>query len=202
MLTIAWDVDDVLNDLTGAWFRAWLGAHDACGLAYEQLTENPPHRLVGVSCEEFLDSLDAFRASAAGQDLPPDPRAMEWFVTHGARCRHLVLTATPLFNAPASAAWVLRHFGVWVRCYAVMPSPRRGLTLPDYDVDKGEALDWLGVADVLVDDSAEAVAAARRRGRDAVLVPRPWNGAAGDLDDALADLTRLVDAAGTTGGMR
>jgi hypothetical protein len=201
VLTIAWDVDDVLNDLTGAWFRAWPAAHGACDLSYEQLTENPPHRLLGVSREEFLDSLDTFRSSAAGQDLPPDPRVSAWFAAHGARCRHLVLTATPLFNAPASAAWVLRHFGVWVRCYAVVPSPRPGQTLPDYDTDKGGALDWLGVADVLVDDSAEAVAAARRRGRDAVLVPRPWNGAAGDLDDALAHLTRLVDA-GTTEGTR
>jgi hypothetical protein len=196
VLTIAWDVDDVLNDLTGAWFRAWLGQHHACRLSFEDLTENPPHRLLGVTLEEYLASLDAFRDSAPGQDLPTNPAMTAWFATHGSRCRHLALTSTPLWNAPASAAWVLRHFGAWVRCYAVVPSPRAGQPLPRYDADKGGVLDWLGSVDILVDDSAEAVAAARARGRCAVLVPRPWNDAAGGLADALVELTQLVAESG------
>ena len=44
MLTIAWDVDDVLNDLMGAWLKdAWLPAHPECTLAYDDL--HPTRRM-------------------------------------------------------------------------------------------------------------------------------------------------------------
>ena len=50
MLTIVWDVDDVLNDLMAVWFRdAWLPKHAACPVRYEEITENPPHRVLGSS---------------------------------------------------------------------------------------------------------------------------------------------------------
>ncbi len=50
MKTIVWDIDDVLNDLTRAWFEtAWLPAHRECRLTYEELKVNPPHELLGTS---------------------------------------------------------------------------------------------------------------------------------------------------------
>ena len=45
MLTLAWDVDDVLNDLMQVWLEeAWLPAHPECNVTYRDLTSNPPHR--------------------------------------------------------------------------------------------------------------------------------------------------------------
>ena len=57
--TIAWDVDDVLNNLMRAWFEEkWLIDHPECNLLYEGLTENPPHRLLETNVDNYLKSLD------------------------------------------------------------------------------------------------------------------------------------------------
>ena len=79
MKTIAWDVDDVLNDLMLMWFRQrWIIEHDDCKLKYEELTENPPHRLLGISVYEYLQSLDDYRLSPLYQQMKPVKEVMEW----------------------------------------------------------------------------------------------------------------------------
>jgi hypothetical protein len=46
--TIVWGVDDVLNNLTFEWFEEF--KVNACsGLAYVQLSENPPDKILGIS---------------------------------------------------------------------------------------------------------------------------------------------------------
>lgn len=175
MPTIVWDVDDVLNSLTRDWFeRKWLAEHPACTLAYEDLRENPPHRILGVERSEYLASLDAFRASDAARRMQPNPQLMEWMRLQGAGFRHVALTARPLETAPQAAEWVFRHFGAWIRCFGLVPSrPEAGL--PEYDRNKGEWLAWLGGADLFVDDSVENVRLAEGLGIRAVVWPQPWN---------------------------
>jgi FMN phosphatase YigB (HAD superfamily) len=176
MRTLVWDVDDVLNDLMRAWFvEAWRPAHPATRLAYEDLVENPPHRLLGVSLETYLASLDAYRASPAGSGLPPDAAVLAWFRRHGAAYRHLALTSTPRAHAPQAAAWVLHHFGDWIRTVSFVPSLRAGEALPAYDGSKAGFLRWLGRGDMLVEDNPEAVRKASALGLGTILVPRPWN---------------------------
>jgi len=193
MLTIAWDVDDVLNSLTHCWFDWWRRSWDDAGATgFEAFVENPPHRILGLTRREYLASLDDFRLSGSGASLSPNPEVRRWFDEWGASCRHLALTATPLANAPNSCAWVMGHFGAWVRSYHVIPSPREGDALPVYDETKTEFLAWFGLADVLVDDSLANVQGARSLGMDAVVVPQPWNGAAGNVGDALGALTQLI----------
>jgi hypothetical protein len=193
--TIVWDVDDVLNDLMRAWLEAaWGPVHPGAALPYERCTENPPHRLLGCTLAAYLASLDAFRLSEAGRNLAPDPGALAWFEAHGARYRHVALTAAPLAAAPHSAAWVLRHFGRWIRSFHFVPSPRLDDALPVYDRSKAEFLDWFGRADLLVDDNPEHVAAAAARGLPAVLVPRPWNGGRGAPAAALAGIAERLPA--------
>jgi FMN phosphatase YigB (HAD superfamily) len=189
--TIAWDVDDVLNDLTRVWFdRVWRPAHPESTVRYEQLTANPPHECLGTTRQEFLRSLDAFRL-AYFDALEPSAAVLAWLARHGADCRHVAFTAAPRRVAPLSAAWVLRHFGDWIRVFAFVPSPRDDDRLPRAG-GKGEALEWLTGIDVLVDDSPVNVAAARAAGRAAVLVPRPWNSARGTVEDALSELLHIV----------
>jgi len=144
VLTIVWDVDDVLNDLMHQWFRlAWMLEHPECSIEYSGLNENPPFTVLGVTCAEYLASIDLFRATEAGIHLAPNPELLEWFSKYGDKFRHIALTARPLETAPDVAAWVMRHFGAWIRCFGVVPSrPTEGV--PEYDKSKGEFLRWLG----------------------------------------------------------
>ncbi len=192
MKTIVWDVDDVLNDQMRVWLESyWLPIHPECPLGYAQLSENPPHRLLGVSLAEYLASLDDFRFAGADR-LDPVPEALRWFRQHGEQFRHVALTATPLRAAHISATWVIRHFGHWIRSFGFVPSAREGEDLPVYDGSKAEYLRWWGKADVLVDDNPANVDAARKLGIEAVLIPRPWNTSRATLAGALDSLAHLA----------
>ena len=193
MLTIAWDVDDVLNDLMRIWFEErWLKDHPGCAIRYDDITENPPHRLLGVSMAEYLRSLDEFRLSEGFQKMPPLPDIKEWFLRYGAFSRHIAVTATPLAAAPASSAWVMRHFGEWIRTFHFIPSKRNGQNIPEYDESKADFLKWFNRADVLVDDNEGNLEGAERLGFRCVLIPRPWNREKKGLTEALSSLSGLL----------
>jgi hypothetical protein len=192
MLTIAWDVDDVLNDLTRTWLeRQWLPSHSGRPIAYEDLRSNPPLAAIGATLEEYLGSLDEFRRDRYLAEIAPLPQAREWFERHGERYRHMALTAVPLASAPVSAAWVFRHFGRWIRTFHCVPSERPGAPVPVYDRTKRDFLAWLGKAVVLVDDRPENVASARQAGCRAVLMPRPWNDARRAIAETFQELENL-----------
>ena len=189
MFTLAWDVDDVLNDL----MHAWLACQQQTGqirdaVPYSDLLENPPHDILGMSPSGYLDSLDAFRTEKY-QQLKPVRPVLQWFETHGTRCRHVALTAVPFLAAPESAKWVITHFGQWIRTYHYVPSYRAACALPEYDRSKGDFLQWIKHIDCLVDDNESHVREARAQGIEAILFPRPWNAARDDSVDSV--LSRL-----------
>ena len=186
MVTIVWDRDDVLNDLMRNWLEQWwIPTHPGCRVAYEKLKENPPHRILGVSREEYLLSLDQFRLSKYGEAMRPLPEMIAWFNKYGDNFSHIVLSATPLDTAPVSASWTFSHFGSWVRSFHVIPAVRDERPIAEYERDKGFYLKWLGKGDVLVDDSPTNLEAARRHDIAGVLIPRPWNDGRGTTGDAL-----------------
>lgn len=189
MLTIVWDVDDVLNNLMSVWFEeAWLPAHPDCTVAYHQFLTNPPHEILGVPRSEYLASLDSFRATDRVHSLTAHPAILDWMVAHGHLYRHVALTARPLASAGSAADWVFRHFGDYIRCYGVVPS-RPGSGTPLYDRDKADFLRWLGVGDFFIDDSEENVAAVRTLGVNGIVFPQPWNHAGRTVEDILKLLT-------------
>jgi hypothetical protein len=191
MMTIVWDIDDVLNHLMQEWFeREWKPAHPQCGLGYAGIRANPPHHILGIDESEYLDSLDRFRLSEAGRQMAPDASVLEWFAAHGRGLRHVALTSRPLEVAGAAAEWVLRHFGAYIRAFGVAPC-RSGANTPRYDASKSEFLAWWGKADLLVDDNRENIAAAAELGIRGVLFPQPWNGG-GSVRSALMELTELA----------
>ena len=193
MKTIAWDVDDVLNDLMREWFeRQWLPSHPDCTVRYENISENPPDRLLGISKFEYLSSLDDYRLSEAAKTISPIPDVFAWFNDHGQYARHLALTATPLRAASVSAAWVMRHFGTWIRTFHVVCSPRPGEVIPAYDTSKEDFLRWWGKIDVLVEDNPSNIAAAQRLGINTVLISRPWNQGKLTLSQSLDILATLI----------
>jgi hypothetical protein len=195
MLTFVWDIDDVLNGLMHSWFTSvWLPAHHECKLTYFDLVENPPHRILGIPKKDYLSSLDVFRESAGARVMQPNPAILEWFRLHGARHRHMALTARPLANAPHAAEWLFRHFGNYVRSFAVVPT-RLPNGVPRYDSAKSDFLEWFDKADCLIDDNAENIAAARRLGICGVLYPQPWNASPATAEETLSRVASLAEAA-------
>jgi len=193
MLTLVWDIDDVLNSLMRTWFtEEWLPGHPGCTVAYADLRENPPHRVLGIGKAEYLASLDAFRLSARARAMQPNRSILGWFREHGARHRHMALTARPLATVPALAEWLFRHFGEYLRHFGVVPA-RLENGAPHYDNDKADYLRWFGKADLLIDDSPENAAAAENLGIRSVLYPQPWNHNAGSVEETLRRLTQLVE---------
>lgn len=198
MKTIAWDIDDVLNDLMRSWLHsAWLPGHPGCRVRYEDLRKNPPHEILGTTKAEYLESLDAFRLSAAVAEMLPDDRVLRWFAAHGERCRHVAVTAVPLNAASASAAWVMRHFGRWIRSFQLVPSPRQGQCQIVYDRSKGEAIGRWRQIDIFIDDDDANLASVRGMGIRTLQVPRPWNGCTMRLEEVLDRLTEWTDGANT-----
>jgi hypothetical protein len=193
MKTVAWDVDDTLNSLTREWLDNWWSPRrSGAAVRFEQLAENPPHRLLGVAGEEYLASLDAFRLSEQATRIVPVPEVMRWFHEHGDRARHLALTATPIASASASAAWVMKYYGTWIRAFNFVPSPRMDSTAPVYDSNKTAFLRWFEKVDILVEDNPEVLAEARNLGIQTVEIPQPWNNSKITLSASLKHLADLI----------
>jgi FMN phosphatase YigB (HAD superfamily) len=192
MRTIVWDVDDVLNGFTREWLaREWLPRRPGCALSYCDLKHNPPHELLGVTLDEYCDSIDRFRDSAAARALQPVPEVRAWFEKHGARFRHVALTARPLASVPSVAEWVFAYFGEWIRAFGFVPSPRSAVRILEYDSTKAGWLEWMRCGDVFVDDNPSNVAAVAALSISTVTIPQPWNNESGSLDDALRRIAAL-----------
>jgi hypothetical protein len=193
MLTIAWDVDDVLNNLTAEWYRQ---AHaGACGAPrYEDLLENPPHLVLGIRLEEYLAALDDFRRTRYATLTPVRP-VLDWFLAHGAAYRHLALSSVPPAFSGVTASWVFRHFGRWINTFAFVQSPGPRADASSMAGSKRDYLRWLRRADVLVEDRAETLEAAEELGLRGVLIPQPWNARRGNpVSGALEELSLVLES--------
>ena len=174
MKTIIWDVDDVLNDLMRDWLELhWKKLHPGCQVMYNEIVENPPHKLLNISFEEYKKSLDEFRIEKSAFSLPI-PEIKVWFNSYGANYRHVALTSTPISFATYSAAWVFKHFYLWFRSYNVAPTPREDDVDPS-STTKKDFLNWFGKGDIIIDDNPINIQGARELGIEALLFPRPWN---------------------------
>jgi len=189
MKVIVWDVDDVLNDLMKNWLE-WFRKMKNIKITYDEITENPPHKILNISLEEYQQSLDKFRLSEYYQKMPPVKEVFMWFEKYGHKFRHIALTATPLQSAPSTAQWVLRHFGKWIRTFHFVPS-KRNEVIPEYEKDKSDFFKWFIKADVFIDDNPENVDKAKKVGINAWLWKRPWNRATKDWNEILNELIFL-----------
>ena len=189
---IAWDVDDVLNNLMESWFtQKWLKEKRDCSLNYESLTINPPHTLLGITKRGYLESLDEFRLAQYNK-LAPNQTIIAWLERWGHHFRHIALTATPRKSASITANWVLRHFGKWIRTFHFIPSIRPDEPLPEYDSSKADFLKLFNCPCILIDDSPANVETCRQNGINAILWPAPWNRALGaPPDQVLSTVTEF-----------
>jgi 5'(3')-deoxyribonucleotidase len=176
MITIAWDVDDVLNDLMRQWFEiVWKKAHPECKIDYEDLSENPPYQILNITKEQYLKSLDAFRIDTYYNQMIPTLPIKEWFIHHGHKFRHITLSAVPYAAAGESARWVITHFGKWIRTFHFIPSYRQTCKIPVYDQSKEEFLKRIRQVDYLIDDNEDNIKGAESVSVKGILFPRPWN---------------------------
>ena len=176
-MTLVWDVDDVLNSLTEVWFeQEWLPCHPNQPLTqYDDLKENPPHRLLGVPKAEYLASLDHFRATQY-HALEPNATIRAWMRRNGPQFRHVALTAAPLATSSQTGEWVYRHWGRWIRTIHVVPSKRANCSAKTWDPSKVDYLRWFGHKDVvLIEDNLATCAEAFAAGFHVLRVPQPWN---------------------------
>jgi len=192
-MTIIWDVDDVLNALTHDWFHhEWLPSHPECRLDYAGLTQNPPHRILGVEEITYLRSLDKYRLSSHARAARPVPDIQAWFQKHGAGCSHIALTARPLATVPPLAAWLFEHFGLWIRAFGFVPSARPNCLAPACHAGKGDWLKWISAGDIFVDDNPQNIEQAAALGLKTILIPQPWNKAGDTLPEALNSLAHVA----------
>lgn len=190
MKTIVWDVDDVLNDLMKMWLESWLNEHPECAVGYADLRQNPPHAVLGITEDCYLESLDTFRLLHYRQ-MDPLATTKQWFAEHGHRFHHCALTAVPLRAAPISAQWTLVHFGEWIRTFHFVPSKRHREAIAQYDREKAELLKRQQAVDLFIDDSPENVTRAREAGINALLFPRPWNNSSMSVAELLSQVAAL-----------
>jgi hypothetical protein len=187
MKMIAWDVDDVLNDLMGEWLeKGWAAERPDLPLRLDQIIENPPQRLLGIPAAEYLQSLDRFRLGA-GDSLMPVPEVLSWFGEYGERFHHVAISAVPRRAAHVSASWVVRHFGRWMPVFCFVPSPRPGEPAPNFARSKVEVMRWAR-ADVLVDDNPTTIGELEAAGLEGILWPRTWNAGCGSRPEILQEL--------------
>jgi hypothetical protein len=192
MLTVVWDVDDILNDLMYQWFTShWLVEHPDCRVSFSQLTCNPPHTVLGVERSEYLRSMDRFRRTEQACSMMPNAQILGWFREEGRRCRHIALTARPLETAPDVAHWVMQHFGAWIRCFGVVPT-RTDPGVPTYDRTKGEYLAWLKRGEVLIDDSTDNILEAESLGLGTLQPAQPWNSSTLTIPQLLQALSEMA----------
>lgn len=202
MKTIAWDIDDVLNNLTETWLETeWLPRKADCRrVRYQELSANPPHGLIGVSKAVYLESLDRFRQSETAARMQPEKILTGWFRAHGDRYRHIALTARPRASVIPAIEWVMRHFGEWFQSFSYVPSERAGQSSRQPDRSKADYLAWLEKVDFFIDDQPENCLAAERLGIRVFLLKQPWNRSPLTLKDILDQLTdRFASEDGGTG---
>lgn len=188
---IVWDLDDTLNELMRGWLKWHCARQDPArgGGRFSDLVENPPHNLMGLTLEEYQNSLDQFRLSEEARDLVPIPEVLAWFHAHGFDFEHHVVTARPVATVPPAAEWLFRHFGRWIRHFHFVPSFRAGAALPAPPRTKRDVILEIGDVDFVVDDSPETLDAARDVARTCLLAPQPWNRGSGTIADILPALT-------------
>lgn len=192
MKTIVWDVDDVLNDLMRCWLEDYKKAKGprSIKIKYEDIVQNPPHEILGITQNEYLISLDIFRNSSKAVKLAPNMHILRWLKKDGAKFRHIALTSRPRNTVSSLAAWLFQHFGDWIRTFSFIPSFREGEQVPVYDNSKTDFLRWLGKVDFFVDDSTENVISAEMAGIKSFLFPQPWNKSQLPIEKILGEISK------------
>lgn len=190
MLTIAWDVDDVLNNLMQAWLEDYCEQKNI-EFAYENLTTNPPHELLGITLGEYLTSLDEFRKSKKALYMEPNLEILNWMEKNEGKYKHVALSATSCETAKYGAFWVMKNFSKWINSYNIVPSYRAGENFLRQNETKKDFLQWTNFVDILIEDSEKNFTEASSIGIKSFLVAKPWNNGVRTIKEILEEIDKL-----------
>jgi len=173
--TIVWDVDDVLNNLMEEWLNFY-NSRNHTNFCYKQLTENPPHKILGITKEKYLNSLDTFR-NLSYQFLSPNAMLLKWFKNQGYKFYNIALTSTPLYSAELSAYWVMKYFGEYIREFVFIPSKRNNKKHTVYYETKADWIYRRGGIDFFIDDNENNINQVVRMCNNVScdILQQPWN---------------------------
>ena len=189
--TICWDVDDVLNNFTYRWFKHYVQEQTSkfkqIDIKYFDLIENPPHKVLQMSKEDYLDSIDHF-AESHYDLLVPDFEIIDWFKLFGNKFNHVVLTACPLYRAHISFQWILLWFGTWIKSCNVVPSPRP-LEIIQNKTSKAEFIERnFKQIHYFIDDNEKNCKDVELLGIKTYSINRPWNNSLMSFEDITYEL--------------
>lgn len=190
MLTIAWDVDDVLNNLMQSWLIDYSEKNN-CKVSYENIITNPPNQILGIELEKYLDSLDEFRLNPKALDMLPNAKILNWLNNKGHLFHHIALSTTSAKTARNGAFWVMKHFYKWIHSYNIVPSYRKDDEFSKLNKTKKDFLNKVKYVDVLIDDSEKNIKDAQDLGIKGFLVSRPWNKNGLTIDEILNKLEEI-----------
>lgn len=183
-MVVAWDVDDVLNDLTQQWMD-WVGLSPA---KLDGPLQGPGDYAInsGWLEDEYLESLDRFRMEKYAA-LEPRTQLQEWLKENQrAHVVHVAITRTPLRAAAPVSDWVMRNFGAWIHAFIVCPSARVD---DDADLIRRTKAEWLQLFQgegTLIDDTPENLEKLPP-GWVPLLFPAPWNIAHGERIETVTE---------------
>ncbi len=183
MKTIVWDLDDVLNTLMKDWCEDpdYGQKYQA---SFEQLTQNPPHEILGITKEQYLSSLDSFRLTKAAKK-PPHPEVLSWFQEKGHLFEHRILTARPIHTSAQASDWVFTFFGQWVRGFFFVPSTREDDPSFSYEKNKKDMLKKMKHVDYFIDDTPSNIKQAEELSIKSFTFPAPWNSQKASITEIL-----------------
>jgi hypothetical protein len=195
MITVIWDICDTLNDSKYRWFINFKFHNTLCILEdYKDLCEDPPWKLMGITKERYLTSLDNYRLSSY-KFLEPNKEFLEWFIDHGEKTEHIALTEIPLKCAHISSDWVFTHFGNWIRTFHCIPSTRRYCYPPEYHKNKAEYIRDLNKDNLIfIDDNEENIEEIEKLKLNikTFCVKQPWNSGM-SINRILKKLNKMID---------
>ena len=187
----------MLNQLMREWLSFWQRnkQFDPKSIGTSQLINNPPHRVLGISLEQYLQDLDEFRKSSRGRQLTPHPRVMKWFQEFGHESVHIALTARPSETMANQSAWIYKYFGRWIHSVVSVDPCRSGSEhqrQPEFS-SKASFIKWLDKPSILIDDSEDNIRDAREHCLRTFLFPQPWNSSNQTTEDVLDELSQFLE---------
>lgn len=196
MLNICFDCDDVLNSLMQNYLD-WMYMTDEYKgpkISYEQIVQNPPHDILGISELKYRQTLHKFRFMMY-HTLQPNQEILNWFYQYGEKAHFSVLTSAFRDCIPITTKWIFENFSQWVRTFAFVPSK---VSNDDINIiyDNNKA-DWLvrNHVDIFIDDSLKNIFQVKARSDnkiDCYLVKQPWNDGM-EIGNVLKELNKWID---------
>jgi hypothetical protein len=194
VLNIVWDIDSVLNNFEEEWFLYYksINHEKYKNLFFNDIVDNPPHNILGITKEEYLESLNYFRKYCM-HTVKPNMSVLDWLNVYGSKINSSVLTSALYPSLEESAYWLFSNYKRYIRSYTVIPSYINKENAIIYDETKLDFLKKTRNVDIFIDDNEKTINSVKEfLPHIKVFCPKqPWNNGV-KIETILNDLTRII----------